>query len=140
MKWFRNRRMLNETLEQNKVKLEKTTSAKTKYLLKDYNNVIKDHLELLDENETFKTKLEMSEKSYKNLQELYDLDTKNLLKMIDGWREQREKFIKILTEKKVDFHLLLMHKLEDYNLLVCEKNRLLQEEYDFLKETLEFVQ
>ena len=57
MKWFRNKEMLNETLQQNKVRLDKTTSDNTKYLLMDYNNLIQDHLDLLDEIERLKKAL-----------------------------------------------------------------------------------
>lgn len=54
MKWYRNKQMLNETFEQNINYLHKTKSEKTQCLLADYNNLIKDHLELLDENERLK--------------------------------------------------------------------------------------
>lgn len=59
LKWYRNRITLNETLEQNKIRLEKTTSDKTKWLLMDYNNVIKDHLELLEQNEKLKNVIDI---------------------------------------------------------------------------------
>lgn len=58
MKWYRSRRMLNVTLEEHNKRIEKTTSNKTKYLLTDYNNLIKDHLVLLDENEQLKKAIE----------------------------------------------------------------------------------
>lgn len=54
MKWYRNKEMLNLALEQNNNHLQKTKSEKTQWLLMDYNNLIKDHLELLDENERLK--------------------------------------------------------------------------------------
>lgn len=54
MKWYRNKQMLNETFEQNINYLQKTKSEKTQCLLADYNNLILDHLELLDENERLK--------------------------------------------------------------------------------------
>ena len=54
MKWYRNKEMLNLALEQNINHLQKTKSEKTQGLLMDYNNLIKDHLELLDENERLK--------------------------------------------------------------------------------------
>lgn len=51
MKWYRNKEMLNLALKQNNNHLQKTKNEKIKWLLMDYNNLIKDHLELLDENE-----------------------------------------------------------------------------------------
>ena len=49
MKWYRNKDMLLETIEDNKKAMKKTTSDKTIWLLQDYNNLIQDHLELLAE-------------------------------------------------------------------------------------------
>ena len=57
MKWYRNKEMLNLAFEQNNNVLKKTKSEKTKWLLMDYNNLIKDHLELLDENERLKKQI-----------------------------------------------------------------------------------
>lgn len=51
MKWFRNKEMLNDILEQNENELEKYKHDKIVSLLKDESNLIKDHLELLNENE-----------------------------------------------------------------------------------------
>jgi hypothetical protein len=48
MKWFRNKEMLKNTLDRNKARLDKTKSDNTKYLLLDYNNLIQDHLLVLD--------------------------------------------------------------------------------------------
>ena len=59
MKWYRNKEMLNLALEQNNNVLQKTKSEKTKWLLMDYNNLIKDHLKLLDENERLKKQIEV---------------------------------------------------------------------------------
>lgn len=55
MKWFRNKEMLRNTLEENCKLMEKTCSQKFIWSLKDYNNLVKDHLELLEENEKLKT-------------------------------------------------------------------------------------
>ena len=58
MKWFRNKEMLQGILEQNKNELKKYKNDKIVALLKDESNLIKDHLELLDENEKLKKELE----------------------------------------------------------------------------------
>lgn len=69
MKWYRNKEMLNETFEQNNNYLQKTKSEKTQCLLADYNNLIKDHLELLDENERLK---KHNGRLTRKIQKLYD--------------------------------------------------------------------
>jgi hypothetical protein len=60
MKWYRSKEMLNEILEQNKNELEKYKHDKIVALLKDENNLIKDHLELLDENSKLNKALDLA--------------------------------------------------------------------------------
>ena len=69
MKWYRNKEMLNLAFEQNNNVLQKTKSEKTKWLLMDYNNLIKDHLELLAENENLK---KHNGRLTRKIQKLYD--------------------------------------------------------------------
>lgn len=57
MKWFRNKEMLQDILNQNKNELEKYKHEKIVSLLKDETNLIQDHLTLLDENEKLKKAL-----------------------------------------------------------------------------------
>ena len=59
MKWFRNKEMLRNTLEENNKLIEKTCSQKFIWSLKDYNNLIKDHLELLEENQKLTKAIEI---------------------------------------------------------------------------------
>ena len=62
MKWFRNKEMLQDILEQNKNELEKYKHDKIVALLKDESNLIQDHLELLEENKKLKKKLDIYQK------------------------------------------------------------------------------
>ena len=57
MKWFKNKEMLQDILEQNKNELEKYKNDKIVALLKDESNLIQDHLILLDENEKLKKEI-----------------------------------------------------------------------------------
>lgn len=141
MKWFRNRRMLNETLEENNKKIEKTTSEKTRYLLKDYNNLIKDHLELLE-------RLEVLEKENKELKEysfLLELskqheESKNeILKMsVKDTYDTSQEIIGELTQENKE----LWETIEMYNHKFAEVERKkcdLIQENEKLKNDLEFI-
>lgn len=65
MKWFRNKEMLQNILNQNKNELEKHKHEKIVSLLKDEINLIQDHLTLLDENEKLKNAIECIKKCVK---------------------------------------------------------------------------
>ena len=64
MKWYRNKEMLQDILEQNKNELEKYKHDKIVALLKDESNLIQDHLVLLDEKEKLKNDLEFMFKHF----------------------------------------------------------------------------
>lgn len=51
VKWYRNPEMLNQVLMDNEKELLTNEDLRIECLLKDENNLIKDHLELLEQNE-----------------------------------------------------------------------------------------
>ena len=92
MKWYRNKQMLNETFEQNISYLHKTKSEKTQWLLMDYNNLILDHLELLDENERLK---KHNGRLTRKIQKLYD-EHVNLICESSLLRSNNEALLKLI--------------------------------------------
>ena len=97
MKWYRNKQMLSETFEQNINYLHKTKSEKTQCLLMDYNNLIKDHLELLDENERLK---KHNGRLTRKIQKLYD-EHATLICESSLLRRNNEALLKLICDAEV---------------------------------------
>lgn len=126
MKWFENVEMLKQILENNKKELEKVKyGSKVWNLLKDESNLIENHLELIEENQEFRDKLNSED--------------------LDNWQlhckyGEYKKAIDIIVNKRVSIDLLLnSSECFVYNFYAKkqELKELTQQEYDFLKEVLE---
>lgn len=120
MKWYRNKDMLKSILEDNKKELIKPKETKYYYLLKDETILIKDHLELMAENQELKDKGKEMLHCFKKAIEV---------------AKKYKKAIEILKDKDVDINLLISSNcLEDYNYQYSVP--LTQQEYELLKEVL----
>ena len=71
MKWYRSKETLQAVLKQNEIDLETYRNIKICNLLQDESNLIKDHLELLDENEKLKKAIEIIKKKRVNLKLMF---------------------------------------------------------------------
>ncbi len=104
MKWFRNKEMLQDILEQNKNELEKYKHDKIVALLKDESNLIQDHLILLNENEKLKKAIEIlkrfnfSVNATRHNTSGFEIWTDSLLEAIELTEQEYELLKEVLGE------------------------------------------
>ena len=125
MKWFRNKEMLRNTLEENDKLIEETCSQKFIWSLKDYNNLVKDHLELLEENETLNKALDIAKVDYTTTRINLDNASARIKDLEKEYQELKED-LKLTTIERTNCE----DKWYKEHLKCCE----LEKEYQELKE------